>query len=199
MRRVNTEHHPLKNTGWVVSNVSRFPNPQNPEFRGLPKALSQGIIDKEKRGFSLRKNAQVEMSIKIRILSKNVEVRRHLKRIIGLNPAWKTVGKMDVDKAIAGSPLKRPPNVVIAEMSRLDADMISLIAAIRIKFGGSKILAVSSQRDSRLVLRVIHAGANGFMISDRASEELTAAIKTVAAGGLYLSPGIAGLAGRRPS
>jgi len=142
---------------------------------------------------------QADMSLKIRILSKNVEVRRHLKRIIGLNPAWKTVGKMDVDKAIAGSPLKRPLDVVIAEMSRLDADVIPLIAAIRIKFGGSKILAVSSQRDSRLVLRVIHAGANGFMISDRALEELTAAIKTVAAGGLYLSPGIAGLAGRRPS
>jgi len=33
----------------------------------------------------------------------------------------------------------------------------------------------------------------------RASEELTAAIKTVTAGGLYLSPGIAGLGGRRPS
>jgi DNA-binding NarL/FixJ family response regulator len=43
------------------------------------------------------------------------------------------------------------------------------------------------------------AGANGYMITDRASEELAAAIKTVAAGGLYLSPGIAGLAGRRPS
>jgi len=139
------------------------------------------------------------MSLKIRILSKNVEIRRHLKRMVGLNPHWKTVGGTDFDKAIAGSPLKRPPDVVIAEMSRLDADMIPLIAAIRIKFGDSKILAVSGQSDSRLVLRIIHAGANGFMISDRASEELSAAIKTVVAGGLYLSPGIAGLAGRRLS
>ena len=139
------------------------------------------------------------MSLKIWILSKNTEVRRHLKRMVGLNPAWKTVGGMDFDKAIAGSPLKRPPDVVIAEMSRFDVDMIPSIAAIRIKFGDSKILVVSDQDDSRLVLRIIHAGANGFMISDRASEELTAAIKTVVAGGIYLSPGIAGLAGRRLS
>jgi len=139
------------------------------------------------------------MSLKIWILSKNGDVHRLLKRLVDLNPAWKTVGGMDFDKALAGSPLKRPPDVVIAELSRLDANMIPLIAAIRIKFGGSKILAVSSQRDSRLVLRVIHTGANGFMISDRASEELAAAIKTVVAGGLYLSPGIAGLTGRRPS
>jgi len=139
------------------------------------------------------------MSLKIRILSKNVEVRRHLRRMVGLNPAWKTVGGMDFDKAISGSPLKRLPDVVIVEMSRLDADVIPLIAAIRIKFGDSKILVVSDQPDSRLVLRIIHSGANGFMISDRASEELSTAIKTVVAGGLYLSPGIAGLAGRRLS
>ena len=139
------------------------------------------------------------MSLKIRILSKNVEVRRHLRRMVGLNPAWKTVGGMDFDKAISGSPLKRLPDVVIVEMSRLDADVIPLIAASRIKFGDSKILVVSDQRDSRLVLRIIHSGANGFMISDRASEELRTAIKTVVAGGLYLSPGIAGLAGRRLS
>jgi len=36
------------------------------------------------------------------------------------------------------------------------------------------------------------------MITHRAAEELAATIKTVAAGGMYLSPGIAGLKGRRP-
>ncbi len=137
------------------------------------------------------------MSLKIRILSENAAAYRQLKRLVNLDPSWKTVRGADFDKALAGSPLKRPPDVVIAEINRLDATMIPLIAAIRIKFGDSKILAVSGHRDSRLVLRMIHAGANGFLIMDRASEELAAAIKTVAAGGIYLSPGIAGLAGRR--
>ena len=139
------------------------------------------------------------MSLKIRILSKNAEIRRHLKHLVGLVPTWKAVGGVDLDKAIAGSPLKHPPDVVITEIDRIDATMIPLIAAIHLKFGGTKILAVSGQRDSRLVLRIIHAGANGYLIMDRASEELAAAIKTIAAGGLYLSPGIAGLGGRRPS
>jgi DNA-binding NarL/FixJ family response regulator len=139
------------------------------------------------------------MALKIRILSQNAAVRRHLKHIIGFNPAWKTVGRLDFAKTMTGSPLNPPPGVVIAEMSRLGEDMISFMAAIHIKFGDSKILAVSNQLDSRLVLRIIHAGANGYMILDRTSEELTAAIETVVAGGLYLSPGIAGLEGRRPA
>jgi two-component system response regulator NreC len=139
------------------------------------------------------------MSLKILVLSDNAAVRGHLKCLVALQSGLELVGTLAFDKAMAGSPLECPPNVVIAEMSRPDASMMPLISAIRNKFGDSKILAFSSQRDSRLVLRIIHIGANGFMILDRASEELAAAIKTVVAGGVYLSPGIAGLAGRRPS
>ncbi len=139
------------------------------------------------------------MPLKILILSDDADIRRHLKCLVDPQPAWKVVGEMACEKAIAGTPLKHPPDVVIAEMSRFDASLIPLISTIRNKFGDSKILAVSDQRDSRLVLRMIHAGANGYLIMDRASEELVAALKTIAAGGMYLSPGIAGLAGRRPS
>lgn len=138
------------------------------------------------------------MSLKIRILSNNADVRRQLKRLIDPHPDWKVAGQMACDKAITGNPLKRPPDVVIVEMSRLEASMIPFIAALCAASKGSKILALSAHQDSRLVLRMIHAGANGYLIMDRAAEELAAAIKTVVAGGLYLSPGIAGLGGRRP-
>lgn len=139
------------------------------------------------------------MSLKILILSDDADVRRQLNRLIDPHPTWKVVGKMACDKAITGNPLKRPPDIVIAEMSEFDANTLPMISSIREKFNGSKILALSGHQDSRLVLRMIHAGANGYLIMDRASEELAAAIKTVASGGSYLSPGIAGLSGRRPS
>jgi DNA-binding NarL/FixJ family response regulator len=142
---------------------------------------------------------KVEMSLKILILGDNAEIDRILKLSIENQPGWKAVGAMAGEEALAGSPFKHPPDVVISEISRIDASVIPSISAIRDKFVGSKILAVSDQRDSRLVLRIIHAGANGFMITDRAPEELAAAIRTIAAGGMFLSPGIAGLEGRRPS
>lgn len=138
------------------------------------------------------------MSQKVLILGDQAEVRRLFKRLIDAQPGWKVIGEMACEKAVAGSPLKPPPDVVIAEMSRLATSLIPLISTIRGKFVGSKLLAVSAHQDSRLVLRIIHAGANGFMITDRASEELASAIRTIAAGGMYLSPGIAGLEGRRP-
>jgi len=147
--------------------------------------------------FQTGKGAFAEVPLKIQIVSNNADVCRQLKRLIDSHPGWKVVGAIACDKAITGSPIKRPPDVVIAEMSRLDASMVPFIAALRDKSRGSKILASSHSQDSRLVLRTIHAGANGYLIMDRAAEELAAAIKAVTAGGLYLSPGIAGLEGRR--
>ena len=76
----------------------------------------------------------------------------------------------------------------------------------REKYRAAEVLLESEPRyrsvarlSSEFAYSCIHAGANGYMISDRISEELATAIKKVVAGGLYLSPGIAGLAGRRPS
>jgi len=57
--------------------------------------------------------------------------------------------------------------------------MIPFIAALCATSKGSKILALSAHQDSRLVLRMIHAGANGYLVMDRAAEELATAIKTV--------------------
>jgi DNA-binding NarL/FixJ family response regulator len=139
------------------------------------------------------------MSHSILLLGDGSEAGRCLKLLIEAQPGWSVVGEMTCEDAVAGNPLRPTPDIVIAEMDRLDASMMPLISAIHGKFGGSKLLAVSAQRDSRLVLRIIHAGANGFMITDRAPEELAAAIRTIAAGGMFLSPGIAGLEGRRPS
>jgi two-component system invasion response regulator UvrY len=138
------------------------------------------------------------LSKKALILGDNAAVRLHFKRLINAQPGWKVVGEMASEKAMTGNSLKHPPDVVIAELNRLDASLLPSISTIRAAFSASKLLAVSAQQDSRLVLRIIHAGANGFMIMDRAPEELAGAIRTIAAGGMFLSPGIAGLEGRRP-
>jgi DNA-binding NarL/FixJ family response regulator len=132
------------------------------------------------------------------ILGDSPAVRRHLSLLVAAQPGWKVVGEMTCEKAMAGSPLAPSPDIVISELNRIDASMIPMISAIHGLYGGSKLLAVSAQRDSRLVLRFIHSGADGFMITDRAREEMVTAIETIAAGGMFLSPGIAGLEGRQP-
>ena len=138
------------------------------------------------------------MSLNILILSDDAEVGRELNRLIAPHPAWNVVGTTACDKALGKQRRKCSPDLVVCEMSRLDASLIPLVSSLCAAYAGSKILAVSSQRDSGLVLRMIHAGAAGYLITERAPEEMAPAIRTVTSGRIYLSPGIAGLTGRRP-
>jgi DNA-binding NarL/FixJ family response regulator len=150
--------------------ASRFPQPKNLISEDIPKPRDEGLY------------IRTEMSHSILLLCDGSEVGRCLRRLIEAQPGWSIAGEMRCENAVAGSPLEPMPDIVIAELNQLDAGLIAVITAVRGAFGGSKLLAVSDHRDSRLVLRIIHAGANGFMITDRAPEELASAIRTIAAG-----------------
>jgi len=56
-----------------------------------------------------------------------------------------------------------------------------------------KVLVVSFHSDSRFVIRMLHAGASGYMLKDCAYEELALAIRTIVSNKTYISPGIAGI------
>ena len=56
-----------------------------------------------------------------------------------------------------------------------------------------KVLITSFHSDSRFVLRMLHGGASGYMLKDRAGDELVSAVRTVMANRTYISPGIAGI------
>ena len=55
------------------------------------------------------------------------------------------------------------------------------------------MLVVSFYSDNRFVLRMLYAGASGYMLEDYAYEELALAIRTVVSNHMYVSPGIAGI------
>jgi DNA-binding NarL/FixJ family response regulator len=57
----------------------------------------------------------------------------------------------------------------------------------------TRVIALSIHSDRRFVLEMFKAGATGYLLKDCAFEELARAIRVVADGQAYLSPGIAGL------
>ena len=68
-----------------------------------------------------------------------------------------------------------------------------------------KILLLAEHHNSRFVLQALYSGVTGYLMLDRAAEDIGDAIRTVAANRTYLSPGIAGIrpqprgVGRNPS
>lgn len=82
-----------------------------------------------------------------------------------------------------------------ADLAVLDVDAspvgaCNLIAEIRRSAPHLSILALSARCDPRLAASALHAGAKGYVLKDRAFEELLDAIRAVIAAKSYVSPAI---------
>ena len=55
-----------------------------------------------------------------------------------------------------------------------------------------RVLALTFYEDEEYLRQLLQAGAAGYLLKRAAAEELTLAIRTVAAGGVYLDPSLAG-------
>lgn len=85
------------------------------------------------------------------------------------------------------------PDVVLTEVSMPVLNGIEAARQILRSNRRIKILALSSNRESHLVKEMLKAGASGYILKECSADELIKAVKTVIAGGRYLSPDIAGV------
>jgi len=109
--------------------------------------------------------------------------------IAGLDVAWNVREIQAVFRLIE----QVQPDLILLSHSLLPSQFVVTIRAITRQSPNSKVLLLSSDNNSRFALRAIEAGASGYMLEDRAFEELALAIDTVMSGRTYLSPGIAGV------
>lgn len=98
----------------------------------------------------------------------------------------------DLESANQASEMFKPDVIV------LDANLVDLYGAQQLSnliYGMPyvKVLVASFHSESRFVIRMLHAGASGYMLKNCAYEELAPAVRTVMANRTYISPGIAGI------
>lgn len=79
------------------------------------------------------------------------------------------------------------PDVVTLDLS-MPGDVFVAIGSIVEASPKTRVLIFTAYADVDLALRALDAGAHGFVLKGRPSEELFDAIDTVSKGGLYISP-----------
>lgn len=82
------------------------------------------------------------------------------------------------------------PDLVLMDIAMPDLNGIEATRRIRAETPGVKVIALSMHADKRFVRHMFAAGATGYVLKGSAFEEVDAAIKTVAAGRIYISPKI---------
>ena len=115
-------------------------------------------------------------------------VRQGLVGILESSPEIEVVGEAaDGHEAVEKS-LQARPDVAILDVSMPRLNGIEAARRIHEALPGTRILVLTMHDDEEYVLKMVKAGASGYLLKDSAGDELIAAIRSLRAGKAYFGP-----------
>jgi two-component system invasion response regulator UvrY len=85
---------------------------------------------------------------------------------------------------------KTQPDVIVLDVSLPGRSGLEVLKQIKIFYPDIKVLVLSMYPEDQFAIRMLKAGASGYLHKDSAPEVLIEAIRTIQDGGEYLSPQI---------
>jgi DNA-binding NarL/FixJ family response regulator len=82
------------------------------------------------------------------------------------------------------------PDVVLADIAMPGLNGLALAERIAAKSSKVRIIILSMHHSEAYVMQALRAGVSGYLLKDTSVGELELAIKSIAAGGKYLSPAV---------
>jgi two-component system nitrate/nitrite response regulator NarL len=83
------------------------------------------------------------------------------------------------------------PDAVLLDISMPIMNGMEACAAFQQQFPDTRLLIITMHDDREYILKVVQAGAAGYVLKDAAPEELMLAVQTVCQGGTYFSSSVA--------
>lgn len=129
--------------------------------------------------------------IKVLIVDDHAVVRRGVRQILA-----ETSGRIRADEAASGEEALRAIRendyeIVLLDMALPDISGLEIINQIRSMKPNLSVLVLSMYPEDQYAVRVLRAGADGYLTKESAPEELIAAIDKVYRGGKYVTQTLA--------
>lgn len=142
---------------------------------------------------------------RILIVENHALLRAGLRALLAENCQFEVVGEAaDGHEALRAVRLLEP-DLVLMDISMPGMNGLEAIIDIKRRSAATRIVVVTMHKEEEYIHASLRAGAEGYLLKDAGSEELEAAIRTVLAGKIYLSPDVSGeivqsyLTGRNPA
>ena len=127
------------------------------------------------------------MSIQVLLADDHKLVRDGLKRILAATTDIEVAAEAaNGDEALAAV-RARDYDLALVDMSMPGLSGIDLIKRLKIERPGLKLLVLSMHGEHQYAARALKAGAAGYLNKDSAPEQLLAAIRKVASGGVHIT------------
>ncbi len=82
-------------------------------------------------------------------------------------------------------------NIVISDLSMPGISGLEILKQLKVEFPGLPVLILSMHPEDQYALRVLRAGASGYLTKESASDELVNAVKRILSGKRYISATVA--------
>jgi two-component system, NarL family, invasion response regulator UvrY len=135
--------------------------------------------------------APTASSIRILIVDDHAMVRRGLRALLTDELHGAAFGEAaDATQAVEQL-RKKAWDIALLDLTLPGKSGLDLLKELKAEWPGLPVLVLSALKEDQFAVRVLKAGAGGYMTKESAPEELAKAVRKVLAGGRYVSPALA--------
>lgn len=131
--------------------------------------------------------------IKILIADDHTIVRHGLKQIVNAEAQMTTVGEAQNGNEVLELARKLPIDVVVLDITMPGRNGLETLKELKREHPSIAVIVLSMHPKDQYAVRILKAGAAGYIAKEDATEELVAAIKKAYRGEKYISPEVAEL------
>ena len=125
--------------------------------------------------------------IRVLIADDHAVVRQGLKQILGDTPEMLVAGEATNGQEALDKVRAEVWDVVVLDISMPDRSGLDILKELQSERPKLPVLVLSMYSEDQFAVRVLKAGAHGYLTKDSAPDELVKAIRKVVSGGTYVS------------
>lgn len=126
--------------------------------------------------------------IKVILADDHAVVRAGVKAVLGSAKDIQVIGEATNGREAVALAQRVDPDVVVMDLSMGEMDGITATAEMVEKNVRAKILILTMHAEDAYLVKVIEAGASGYLVKSAADRELVDAVRALAHGDMYMQP-----------
>ena len=126
--------------------------------------------------------------IKVILADDHAVVRAGVKAVLGSAKDIQVVGEASNGKEAIALAERVDPDVIVMDLSMGEMDGITATQAMIEKKIRGKILILTMHAEDAYLVKVLEAGASGYLVKSAADRELVDAVRALAHGDMYMQP-----------
>ena len=130
------------------------------------------------------------MAIRIMLADDHKIVRESFRALLEVESSFKVVADVGDGEEAVRMALELKPDIIVMDITMPNLDGPGATRRILAQLPKTRIIALSMHTHHQFVSIMLNAGASGYILKSCQAKELIAAIRLVAAGKSYFSPGV---------